>query len=186
MPIAAVVCNDKVNAAFETLLGNVEVFNTFGGNPVCASAALMVLNIIEQEQLQRNATMVGTHLIQQLKLLQQQQKSYIGDVRGCGLFIGVEFVLDPSTKLPATKLVSWLCSTLKDTYRILTSIDGPDNNVLVLKPPMVFSVQDANDFLSCLQNTLLVDLSNYIAQQPDSTILQTTDHKSKTMDHTPT
>ena len=188
MPIAAVVCNDKVNAAFETLLGNVEVFNTFGGNPVCASAALMVLNIIEQEQLQRNATMVGTHLIQQLKLLQQQrqQKCYIGDVRGCGLFIGVEFVLDPITKLPATKLVSWLCSTLKDTYRILTSIDGPDNNVLVLKPPMVFSVQDANDFLSSLQNALLVDLPNYIVQQPDSMILQPTDHNNKTMDHTPT
>ena len=186
MPIAAVVCNEKVNAAFEELLGNVEVFNTFGGNPVCASAAFMVLNIIEREQLRKNATIVGAYLIRQLQLLQQQETLFIGDVRGCGLFIGIEFVLDSTSKLPATKLVSWLCSTMKDTYRVLTSIDGPHNNVLVLKPPMVFSIKDADAFLSSLQNALLVDLPSYMDQHPDSTILQPTNSDSDCMDHTPT
>ena len=183
MPIAAVVCNDKVNQAFEELLGGVEVFNTFGGNPVCAAAAWMVLNILETEQLPKNATIVGTYIIQQLQLLQQEPMSYIGNVRGCGLFIGVEFVLDPIAKIPATALVSWICSTMKDTYRILTSIDGPDNNVLVIKPPMVFSLSDAKQLISSLRNALLIDLPHHIVQNPESTMLQET---TKSLDHTPT
>jgi 4-aminobutyrate aminotransferase-like enzyme len=112
MPLAAVIVNDKVNAAFEEC--NVEYFNTFGGNPVCTMAGLMVLDIIEKEQLQQNALQVGTYLIEQLQALQRNITiPYIGDVRGSGLFIGIEFVLDRITKQPATKLVSWLCSQLK-------------------------------------------------------------------------
>jgi ethanolamine-phosphate phospho-lyase len=156
MPLAAVITNDKVNQTFEEC--SVEYFNTFGGNPVCAIAGLTVLDIIEKEQLQRNACMVGIYLKEQLQLLQQTTIPYIGDIRGSGLFIGIEFVLDPILRQPATQITSWLCSHLKDQYHILTSIDGPHNNVIVMKPPMVFTMEDASHFVDCLRQSFIYDL----------------------------
>ena len=67
----------------------------------------------------------------------------IGNVRGKGLFLGIEFVNDRQTLEPATKLTSLLCSRLKDRHNILTSIDGPHNNVIVIKPPLCFSQDNA-------------------------------------------
>ena len=84
-------------------------------------------------------------------------------MRGEGLFIGVEFVRDRTTLAPATTETSFLCSRLKDAHRILTSIDGPHDNVLVLKPPMCFSVSDARVLVDAMRAELLamrsVDLS---------------------------
>ena len=156
MPLAAVVSSRKVAAAFEDC--GVEYFNTFGGNPVCAAAGLAVLDVIEKEQLQQHALEVGTYLKDEFTKL-QQRTGHIGDVRGSGLFIGVEIVQSRDSLLPAAAVTSWLCSILKTKYRILTSIDGPHNNVLVVKPPMVFSRADANQFVSFVEQALTKDLS---------------------------
>jgi ethanolamine-phosphate phospho-lyase len=156
-PLAAVVTNDRVNRAFEAC--GVEYFNTFGGNPVAATAGWAVLDIVRDEQLQENALRVGSFLQAELRNLQAtMEPRHIGDVRGSGLFLGIEFT-DANDK-PATRITSWLCSHLKEKYRVLTSIDGPNNNVMVVKPPMVFSMDDAKYFLHSLEQALVHDLPN--------------------------
>ena len=72
-------------------------------------------------------------------------------MRGCGLFVGIELVLDRASRAPATAQTSRLCSRLKDEHRILTSIDGPHDNVLVLKPPLCFSEADAATFVAAMR-----------------------------------
>ncbi len=126
-----------------------EYFNTFGGNPVACAAGLAVLDVIEDEGLQAHARDVGAHLMGRLRRAAADARDpagrFIGDVRGSGLFIGVEFVRDRTTKAPATAETSILCSRLKAApHRILTSIDGRHDNVIVIKPPMCFSKADAD------------------------------------------
>jgi ethanolamine-phosphate phospho-lyase len=126
-PLAAVVTSRAVAAAFEAC--HVEYFNTFGGNPVSTTAGLAVMTVVEEEQLQQNALVVGAYLKDSFLAL-QEKVALIGDIRGGGFFIGVEFVKDRSTKEPAVLETSWLCSQLKQKYHILTSIDGPLQNIL--------------------------------------------------------
>jgi 4-aminobutyrate aminotransferase-like enzyme len=114
--------------------GLLEYFNTFGGNPVCAAAGLAVMEIIEEEGLQEHALKVGDHLTTSLTALMDDYE-VIGAVRGSGLFIGIEFVSDRTTKEPGSAETSYIVSSLKDDANILTSIDGPHDNVLVMKPP---------------------------------------------------
>ena len=92
-PMAAVVTTSRIAAAFEN---GMEYFNTFGGDPVSCAVGLAVLDAIEKQKLQANALEVGTHLKDRLESLKQQH-GLIGDVRGSGLFIGVEFVSDRIT-----------------------------------------------------------------------------------------
>lgn len=155
IPLAAVVTRRKIAAAFEDC--QVEYFNTFGGNPVSAAAGLAVLDVIQDEKLQRNALKVGCYLKAKFKKLQETVE-WIGDIRGSGLFLGVELVESRATCLPATMVTSWLCSQLKQKYHILTSIDGPHNNVLVIKPPMIFSRADSDYFVRSVEEALTTDL----------------------------
>lgn len=156
MPLAAVITSRKVAAVFEDC--GVEYFNTFGGNPVSAAAGLAVLDVIEKERLQERALDVGTYLKEKLVELMGMVE-WIGDVRGSGLFLGIEIVRSRTTKEPAADLTSWVCSTLKTKYQILSSIDGLFNNVLVVKPPMVFSRSDADLFVSCVEQVLTNDFA---------------------------
>jgi 4-aminobutyrate aminotransferase-like enzyme len=153
MPLAAVVTTRTVAAALEAT--GVEYFNTFAGNPVCAAAGLAVLDQVTDLRLDVHASQIGTYLRQGLERF---QLDLIGDVRGCGLFLGIEFVTDPIDQTPAVLETSFLCSILKSKYNILTSIDGPHHNVLVVKPPMVFNQTDADIFLKALYQTITVDL----------------------------
>lgn len=155
LPLAAVVTTRSVAAAFEAC--GVEYFNTFAGNPVCAAAGLAVLDFLHEEHLQDHAREVGDYLKDQLIQL-SHRVSLIGDVRGSGLFLGIEFVRNRRTLEPADAETSFLCSTLKSRYRILTSIDGLLNNVLVVKPPMVFSREHADVFVAALERALTKDL----------------------------
>ena len=155
MPLAAVVTTRDVAACLEAT--GVEYFNTFAGNPVCAAAGLAVLNELERLDLPQHATMVGNHLMQKFRAL-MDTIAWIGDVRGAGLFIGVELVKDRTTQTPATEETSFICSILKSKYHILTSIDGPGDNVLVIKPPMVFTKDDADYFIECFTRAATVDL----------------------------
>jgi 4-aminobutyrate aminotransferase-like enzyme len=150
MPLAAVVTTKSVADAFNNGL---EYFNTFGGNPVCCAAGLAVLDVIRDEDLQRKAADVGAYFRQRLKEL-SFRRPLIGDIRGSGLFLGIDFVRDPATREPATAETSEVCSRMKDEHRILTSVDGPSDNVLVVKPPMCFSRADVDITVQALDTIL--------------------------------
>lgn len=150
MPLAAVVTTRAVSEAFHNGL---EYFNTFGGNPVCCAAGLAVLDVLRDERLQEHASRVGAYLQKRLRDL-QGKRPLIGDVRGRGLFVGIEFVRDRATLEPATGETSEVCARMKDEHRILMSIDGPADNVLVIKPPMVFSEADVDTMIDAMDKIL--------------------------------
>lgn len=96
-PLACVVTRPEIAEAFSRM----EYFNTFGGNPVSCAVGLAVLDVIEEENLQRNALVTGNHLLSRLNQLKQKHP-LIGDVRGLGLYVGVEFVLDRTVRFSIT------------------------------------------------------------------------------------
>jgi 4-aminobutyrate aminotransferase-like enzyme len=129
-----------------------EYFNTFGGNPVSCAAGLAVLDVIRDEDLQENARVVGEYLLEGLRALQQKHP-LVGDVRGQGLFIGVEMVRNPETLEPAAREATDLVERMKDRG-VLLSTDGPFHNVIKIKPPLVFSRQDADSLIAALDAEL--------------------------------
>ncbi|MBU4495169.1 MAG: aminotransferase class III-fold pyridoxal phosphate-dependent enzyme, partial [Acidobacteria bacterium] len=104
------------------------------------------------EQLQDNAHRVGEFLIKELKAI-QQECLFLADVRGMGLFIGLEFVTDPKKKTPDALRAGYLVERMKEEC-ILLSTDGPDHNVIKIKPPLVFSKENADLFLNILTAVL--------------------------------
>ena len=148
-PLAAVVTTREIADAFDN---GMEYFNTFGGNPVSCAIGMAVLETIQKENLQQNALLTGNYLLRRLRELQQVSE-LIGDVRGLGLFIGVELVEDRQTKRPAAEKAAHLIEFLKDRH-ILLSTDGPFHNVLKIKPPMTFHQGDADQFLDALRRGL--------------------------------
>ncbi len=151
-PLAAVVTTPEIAASFDT---GMEFFSTFGGNPVAAAVGLAVLDVLEDENLQENARRVGAHLARGLGRLQERHQ-VIGDVRGLGLFLGVELVRDRKTLEPAAEEAAYVVERLRERG-ILTGTDGPHHNVLKLRPPLVFSEEDANLFLDTLDEILEED-----------------------------
>ncbi len=148
-PLAAVVTTPEIAASFAK---GMEYFNTYGGNPVSCAVGLAVLKVIEQEQLQRNALTVGTYLKERLSSLMPKY-SLIGDVRGEGLFLGIELVRDRATLEPAAAEAAYVAERMKD-LGVLMSVDGVFRNVLKIKPPMVFSERDADRLTDNLDRTL--------------------------------
>jgi len=149
-PLAAVVCTKQIADAFAN---GMEYFNTFGGNPVSTAIGKEVLQVIDDENLQENALMVGHYLKDQLKIL-QKDFPIIGDVRGQGLFLGFE--LNGRAGEPLSKNASYLANRMRD-LAILMSTDGPDHNVIKIKPPMVFSKVNADELISRLFQVLKED-----------------------------
>lgn len=149
-PMAAVITTQEIADAFVT---GMEYFNTFGGNPVSCAIGMAVLDVIEQEQLQAHALTIGGYFQEQLTLLQQDFE-LIGDVRGLGLFIGVELVENRISKEPATDKTSWLVEFFKQ-HHILLSTEGPFYNILKIKPPLAFSKCDADKFIKVLKLGLI-------------------------------
>jgi 4-aminobutyrate aminotransferase-like enzyme len=148
-PMAAVVTTRPIADAFNN---GMEYFNTFGGNPVSCAVGLAVLDVIEKEGLQQHAHELGNWLLENLNQL-KNEFACVGDVRGSGLFLGIEFVLDHEDLTPATGLASAVVERMKDR-RILLSTDGPFENVIKFKPPMVFSRGDAERLVMTLRETL--------------------------------
>ena len=101
-----------------------------------------MLEVIQKEKLQENALLVGRYLKETLSGLMTKH-SVIGDVRGEGLFLGLELVRDPHTLEPAGPEAAYVAERMKD-LGVLLSTDGPFHNVLKIKPPMVFSKTDAD------------------------------------------
>lgn len=148
-PIGAVVTTREIADAF---CNGMEFFSTFGGNPVSCAIGLSVMDVIEQDQLQANALAVGNYLLSRLNDLKNQFE-VIGDVRGRGLFIGIEMVTDKKTNTPAPELASALVNHMKQ-HGVLLSTDGPYHNVVKIKPPMVFTSADVDYLITQLQTIL--------------------------------
>ncbi len=148
-PMAAVITTQAIANAFIT---GMEYFNTFGGNPVSCAIGNAVLDVIEQENLQQHALTTGNYFKAELVKL-QQKFDLIGDVRGLGLFIGVELVENRVTKSPATNQTSWLVEFFKQ-HHILLSTEGKFYNILKIKPPLAFNKDDANKFIKVLAQGL--------------------------------
>lgn len=149
-PLACVVTTSEIANAFTA--NGVEYFNTFGGNPVSCAIGLAVLDVIEKENLRENAIRVGEMLKKLLGDLYSKHE-IVGDVRGAGLFVGLELVTDRALKTPATKTAGYVVKRLKEDHMVV-STDGPWDNILKFKPPMCFSMDDAYQVTQCIDRIL--------------------------------
>ncbi len=146
-PMGAVITTPEVARAFRN---GMEYFNTFGGNPVSCSVGLAVLDVIRDERLVANADLIGRHLLVGLRELAGRH-DVVGDVRGRGLFLGVDLVKDRESRTPAPDVAAQVVEGLLG-HRILISSDGPANNVLKIKPPMVLTVSEADRVIEALDD----------------------------------
>jgi 4-aminobutyrate aminotransferase-like enzyme/Ser/Thr protein kinase RdoA (MazF antagonist) len=151
-PLAAVVTTPEIAASFAN---GMEFFSTFGGNPVACAAGLAVLDVLEDEHLQERALRVGNHWMARLKTLQDRH-ALIGDVRGSGLFLGIDLVRDRETREPATRAADYVVNRLRERG-ILAGTDGPHHNVIKLRPPLIFAESDADLFVKTLDSILQED-----------------------------
>jgi 4-aminobutyrate aminotransferase-like enzyme len=149
MPIGGVVARPELLAEFGA---KQRYFNTFGGNPVCSAAGLAVLEVIEQEKLVEHAEKVGSYLLAGLRKLQDKYPS-IGDVRGAGLFVGVEFVTDRHTKQPDSKNSLRLVNDLREEGILINAL-GPYRHVLKIRPPLPFSRENADQVVETIDTLL--------------------------------
>jgi len=141
MPVAAMAASDHVLRPFAV---RVPYFSTYGGSPVSIAAASAVLDVIEDEDLLASAAAVGTVLRTELSRI-TENNSRIGDVRGAGLYIGVEIVSDRDAKTPDRAGAQRLVNALRDRH-VLISVCGHEGNVLKIRPPLVFSIADVDWF----------------------------------------
>jgi 4-aminobutyrate aminotransferase-like enzyme/Ser/Thr protein kinase RdoA (MazF antagonist) len=148
-PLAAVVTTKEIASSFAN---GMEFFSTFGGNPVACAIGLAVLDVIRDDHLQEHAHKLGTYFRDGLRNLIGKH-AIIGDVRGAGLFIGVEFVRDRDTLEPAAEEAQEFILRMK-ARGILLSTDGPFHNVIKIKPPMVLTRDDVDMVLRCFDDEL--------------------------------
>ena len=150
-PIAAVVTTKKIADTFNN---GMEYFNSFGGNPVSCAVGNAVLDVIEKDNLQKNSKVVGDYFIKKLTQIQKKFPDYISKISGKGLFIGIDFICNGDFLLPDAKLATKLINSLR-LKGILLSTDGPFNNVIKIKPPLVFN-KDNVDFVCNEINEFLI------------------------------
>jgi 4-aminobutyrate aminotransferase-like enzyme/Ser/Thr protein kinase RdoA (MazF antagonist) len=148
-PLAAVITTEAIAASFDN---GMEFFSTFGGSTVSCAAGLAVLDVIEREGLQSHAHGVGDRLLESLGSLMTSHE-IIGDVRGAGLFLGVELVTDRSTQEPATVEAGAVVNAMRDEG-ILIGTEGAFHNVLKIRPPMPFNEDDAKTLVTTLDAVL--------------------------------
>jgi hypothetical protein len=148
-PMAAVITTPEIARGFAN---GMEFFSSFGGNPVSAAVGMAVLDVLEEEQLQVNALTTGRHLKARLETLARSHR-LIGDVRGEGLFLGVELVRDRATLEPATEEAGTVINLMRDAG-VLLSTDGPFDNVIKIKPPLVFGLREADILANELERAL--------------------------------
>jgi len=149
IPIAGVVAKPSV---LEDFSKRARYFNTFGGIPVSCAAGLAVLEVIENERLMANAEDVGSYLREGLNKLAVLNSS-IGEVRGAGLFIGMDLVEDQQARRPNPAFASRVVNGLRERH-VLLSASGPHGHVLKIRPPLPFSRENADQFLVTLSQVL--------------------------------
>ncbi len=148
-PMGAVV---TTRAIADRFANGMEFFSTFGGNPVSCAVGLAVLDVIRDEKLHEHAFEVGSRMLEGLGALKSRH-AIVGDVRGMGLFIGVELVRDRETLEPATREAEDLINRLEQRG-VLLSTDGPHHNVLKIKPPMVITGDDVDMVVRLIDDEL--------------------------------
>ena len=148
-PLGAVITTPAIARAFAN---GMEYFNTFGGNPVSCAIGMAVLDVMERDHLQETAGAVGRSLLDGLQGLKAKHHA-IGDVRGLGLFVGVELVRDRVTLDPDGRLAGLVANRMRDRA-VLVSTDGPHHNVIKIKPPLVFTDVDAVTLVDAMDAAL--------------------------------
>jgi 4-aminobutyrate aminotransferase-like enzyme/Ser/Thr protein kinase RdoA (MazF antagonist) len=148
-PMGAVICRPEIAASFDN---GMEFFSTFGGSTAACAAGLATLQVMLDEGLQAHALQVGEHLLRGLRGIQTRQ-ALIGDVRGSGLFAGVELVRDRVTLEPADREASAIVNRMRE-IGVLLGTDGPLHNVIKLRGPMPLSVADADLIIEALEQTV--------------------------------
>jgi 4-aminobutyrate aminotransferase-like enzyme len=146
-PMGAVITTKEVMRSFEK---GPEFFSSFGGNPVSCAIGLAVLHVIEEEGLMEHAKSTGNYLIDKLRALQKTH-AVIADVRGHGLFLGME--LNGPSGQPLTELAFLLKNKLRE-HHILVSTDGPYENVIKIKPPLSFNLDNCDELVSRIATIL--------------------------------
>jgi 4-aminobutyrate aminotransferase-like enzyme/Ser/Thr protein kinase RdoA (MazF antagonist)/murein DD-endopeptidase MepM/ murein hydrolase activator NlpD len=137
-PLGAVITTRAIADAFDN---GMEYFSTFGGSTAACVAGLATLQVTLEEQLQARALAIGTELLAGLRTV-QASCDLVGDVRGSGLFLGVELVADRETRVPAAAAASFVVQRMRERG-VLVGTDGPHHNVLKIRGPMVLSSDDA-------------------------------------------
>jgi 4-aminobutyrate aminotransferase-like enzyme len=153
-PLAAVVTTQAIAAAFDN---GMEFFSTFGGNTVSCAVGLAVLDVVHEENLQAHALAVGQQLLAGLRPFVNRYE-VVGDVRGAGLFLGVELVWDRETLAPAADAASFVVNRMRE-QGILVGTDGPHHNVIKIRPPMPFSAEDADRLVDTMDRILAADFA---------------------------
>jgi 4-aminobutyrate aminotransferase-like enzyme/murein DD-endopeptidase MepM/ murein hydrolase activator NlpD len=148
-PIGAVVTTSEIAASFDN---GMEFFSTFGGNTVSCAIGLSVLDVLRDEQLQSHALRIGRRMLAGLRPFVDRHP-IVGDVRGSGLFLGVELVRDRATLEPAGSEASYVANRVRE-LGILLGTDGPYHNVVKIRPPMPFNAEDADLLVGALDRVL--------------------------------
>lgn len=145
-PMAALVTTEEIAARFAN---GMEYFNTFGGNPVSCAVGLKVLEIIQRDGLLRNASAIGADLLARMRALMDKH-AVIGDVRGLGLMLGIDLVKDRRSKVPATERAARVVERCRE-LGVLMGTDGPYDNVIKLRPALIFSRANADHLMQVLE-----------------------------------
>jgi 4-aminobutyrate aminotransferase-like enzyme/Ser/Thr protein kinase RdoA (MazF antagonist) len=148
-PLAAVVTTRAIADAFDN---GMEYFSTFGGNTVSCAVGSAVLDVMRDDALQAHALEVGAAMLAGLRALLDKH-ALVGDVRGSGLFLGVELVKDRDTLEPATAEADYVANRMRDEG-ILLGTDGPLHNVVKIRPPMPFDRTDGARLVETLDGVL--------------------------------
>lgn len=154
-PLAAVVTTREIADAFDN---GAKYFNTFGGSPLACAVGETVLQIVVDDNLQQRAGEVGDYFLHRLGELAARHQC-IGDVRGHGLYLGIDLVTDRHSRTPATALAMAVAEGMKDEG-VITYPTGAADNVLKVKPPMVFGEDHVDLFVDTLDAVLSGSISN--------------------------
>ena len=147
-PMSSMVTRNEIIDA----LKQTGYFNTFGGTPGACAAGTAVLEVLKEDNLIENAKEVGDYLRDGLRALQKDHPC-IGDVRGTGLFTGLELVKDPKTKEIDPKGATLLINRLRYN-NVLIGAAGPYGNILKIRPPLRFYKKDADFFIEAIKKSL--------------------------------
>jgi len=148
-PLAVAVTTPEIAAAFAR---ETDYFNTFGGNPVSAQAGKAVLEVVQRENLMANVKRSGDHLLEGFGKLADEHQ-IIGDIRGKGLFLGVELVRDRTTREPATEEAAEVLELMREAGVLIARV-GRHGNTLKIRPPLVFTIEHADIALEALTHAL--------------------------------
>jgi 4-aminobutyrate aminotransferase-like enzyme len=148
-PISGVVARGKL---LDNYRRHEMYFNTFGGNPVSCAVAMAVLDVIDDEGLVANSAAVGAYVLEKFKELQSRH-DMIGDVRGSGLFFGIDLVNDRQTKEPAADKARTIVNAMRHKGVLMSKI-GEHDNVLKLRPPLCFSKENADFLVTTLDEVM--------------------------------